>query len=98
MKTAEIKEKIGTDLKNYTDHNIGDMAESHIEAWMPRYDAYTSVKQMEEDLYGNHDPSLEIERAEEDLKRKLNSEECDYLVERFNKRVIKDYKAKRSFK
>jgi len=47
---------------------------------------------LEEDIYINHDPSLEIERAEEDLMRELNGKEYDYLVSSFNKAVVKKWK------
>ena len=44
------------------------------------------------DLITNHDPSLEIERAEENLKRKLNYKEYEYLVKKFNITVSKTFK------
>jgi hypothetical protein len=88
MKTDTAKEKIGADLKQNLADNVKDMANAHLEAWKDRY-ATISLKQLKTDLYVNHDPSLEIERIEETIGRKLNEREYDYAVEQFNKAVIK---------
>lgn len=91
--TTQPKEKIGKDLKDYLEKELSNMAESHLECWKDRYANYGGNKRrMEEDLYHNHDTSLEIERAEEDLGRKLNGKEHDYLVSKFNKEVMKQWK------
>lgn len=40
------------------------------------------------DLDREHDDSLEIERAEDELGRELNDEEKEYLVRVFHKAVV----------
>lgn len=88
----EPKEKIGNDLKEYISNNIEDMAISHLEAWKERYSGYGgNKKRVEEDIYINHDPSLEVERTEEELRRKLNGKEYDLLTASFNKEVVKQW-------
>ena len=82
------KEKVGNDLKDYMLQNSRDLAESHLEAWKDRY-ALMSSKAISTDLYVNHDPSLEVERIEQGMKRKLNSTEYDYAVNKFNEAVLK---------
>lgn len=80
---------IGADLKFYTDTHINDMAESHIECWKDRY--YRKSKaDIRFDLQVNHDNSLEVERTEEDLKRKLNDDEVNFLNDKFIKQVVKN--------
>jgi hypothetical protein len=81
---------IGKDLKEYLSNEKTNMAESHLESWKERYCAYGgNKKRLIEDLYINHDSSLEIERIEEDLKRELTSEEHDFAVAAFNKEVVR---------
>jgi hypothetical protein len=75
MNTTIKKEKVSAEVKNYVFENINDMAESHIECWKNRY-FRKSKKEISFDLNVNHDPSLEIERTEEDLKRKLNGQKA----------------------
>lgn len=85
-------EKIGKDLREYISKNISDMAESHLECWKDRYANYGgNRRRMEEDIYINHDTSLEIERAEEDLERKLNDTEIGHLETRFNDEVLRQW-------
>lgn len=91
--TSEPKEKIGSDLKEYISKNIGDIAISHLEAWKDRYASYGGNKRLvEEDICINHDHSLEVERAEEDLGRKLNGKEYDHFTGCFEKEVIRQWK------
>jgi hypothetical protein len=74
--------------KLVTSEYISDMAENHIECWKDRY--YRKSKQeISFDLNVNHDSSLEIERVEEDLKRKLTIKEETRLLTLFNKAVVK---------
>jgi len=82
------KKVIGQDLKLYTDKEINNMAESHIECWKDRY-YRKSKSDIRYDLIVNHDNSLEVERVEEDLKRKLNDDEINFLNEKFIKEVVK---------
>ena len=81
---------IGKDFKELVnDTYIQDIAQGHLESWSDRYNNYKTKKEVEFDLNVNHDPSLEIERAEEDLKRELTTEENDKLISLFNKKVVK---------
>lgn len=82
------KKVIGQDLKLYTDKEINNMAESHIDCWKDRY-FRKSKSDIRFDLQINHDNSLEVERTEEDLKRKLNDDEINFLNEKFIKEVVK---------
>ena len=88
MTTTTKKEKVSAEVKNYVAENINDMAENHIEGWKDRY-FRKSKKDIAFDLSVNHDPSCEIERIEEDLKRELNGAENDHLISQFNKAVVK---------
>ncbi len=91
--TAPAKEKIGNDLKEYISKNIGDIAISHLEAWKDRYASYGGNKRhIEEDICINHDHIIEVEGAEEELGRKLNSKEYDHLTGCFEKEVIRQWK------
>lgn len=82
--------KNNTDFKNLINDIlfINDLAESHYDAWKTRYDKYRSKGQIKTDLYVNHDPSLEIEAAEEKLGRELTDKEQNSFLDKFNKRVI----------
>ncbi len=82
--------KIKKDLKDYLNNSLEGMAESHLDAWKDRYFGYTK-KRLEWDLELNHDDSLEIESAEEMLKRKLSDNEKNYLVKQFHKEIINQY-------
>lgn len=66
-----------------------DSADSHIYGWKSRYSQYKSKKEVDFDLNVNHDPSIEIENAEELLGRKLTTNEYNILVSKFNKAVVK---------
>ena len=88
MTTTTKKEKVSAEVKNYVTENINEMAESHIECWKDRY-FRKSKKDISFDSNVNHDSSLEIERVVEDLKRKLNDVENDYVISQFNKAVVK---------
>lgn len=80
-------ENIGEDLQLWMDDNLENKAESHLDAWSERYANYDKEDLMH-DLSANHDSSLEIEDAEEELQRELTSEEVDYLVDSFNDKVV----------
>ena len=93
-KTAEKRAKsyarkinINTDVIEYMNKNASDMAESHLEAWKDRHNKQTK-SELNTDLYINHDPSLQIEEVEENINRKLTSDEYDYVKEKFNKAVL----------
>lgn len=91
MKT--LTEKISPELKEYLSKELSNMAESHLECWKDRYAGYGgNQRRMKEDLYINHDPSLEIERIEEDLGREMNGKENDYAITQFNKEVVRQWK------
>jgi hypothetical protein len=98
MKSTKHILAVSKQFGKYVLDNVSRMAESHIECWEQRYANYNTVRRLREDLYHNHDISLEIERAQEDLGRELTSEEYDFLQKEFNEEVIKQYKAKRQFK
>ncbi len=80
----EIKSLISEELLN-------DYAVGHLEAWQSRY-VNRNKKQVLFDLEMNHDISLEIEKCEEITKRKLTSDEYDWVVSSFNKLVVKNHK------
>lgn len=85
-------EKIGDDLKEYIATSINGIADSHLEVWKERYASYKGNKRrVEEDVCINHDPSLEVERVEEELERKLTIEEWDFFVEEFEKAVVSQW-------
>ena len=85
--------KYGKDFKKVlTNDLLYGMSESHLEGWAERYGKYKKVSDVRFDLNVNHDPSLEIEKIEELLGRKLNTQESDYLVEIFNMFVVKNCK------
>ena len=95
MKTNAKKtktEKVGADLKTFIKDTIKDTAENHLETWAKRYSEYKRVSQVRFDLGVNHDNSLEIEYAEDSLKRKLNDKESDFLVEKFHIEACKQCK------
>ena len=82
------KKKVGEDLRQYLDKEVGNMAESHIDCWKDRY-FRKSKSAIRFDLIMNHDNSLEVERTEEDLGRKLTDDEINYLNRIFIQRVVK---------
>ena len=87
--TVQKKETIGSDLKDFIRETINDTAVNHLEAWKERYRNYTKVSQVRTDINVNHDDGLEIEYAEETLKRELNSKEYDYFINAFHVAVCK---------
>jgi len=84
------KNKIKPDLESLLNTSfLEDIARSHLEAWKDRYARYGGNKRrMEEDLYINHDDSIEIENVEEELGRELESDEVDHFCEAFHSKVI----------
>jgi len=92
--TAKHERK--ANLIKYINDNIKHMAEGHIEVWVDRYREYKTKKQLRFDLFINHDPSLEIERVEADLKIILTDKERNLLVDKFNKQVCKSFKVGRN--
>lgn len=89
------KLKFADDFKQKIDSQwYEDAAISHIECWKSRYIEYKSKKQIEFDLNTNHDPSLEIESAEELLDRKLTEDETENLIANFNKAVLENINLK----
>ncbi len=92
METKTKTERVGADLKEFIKNTINATAINHLESWASRYAPYKRVSQVRFDLGVNHDSSQEIEYAEDELKRKLNDKEHDFLVERFNIEVCKECK------
>jgi len=86
MKSATVqkKETIGSDLKDFISETINDTAENHLEAWKERYRTYNKVSQVRPDINVKHEDGLEIEYAEETIKRELNSKEYDYFINAFH--------------
>lgn len=82
--------RIKKDLKEFLQDNLYGMAESHLDCWKERYFGYTKSR-LEFDLAVNHDDSLEIEYAEEQLGRELTDDEVYYLCNQFHKEVVKQY-------
>lgn len=76
------------DLKDFlNDSELYALAESHLEAWKDRY-YLKAKKDIRFDLQMNHDPSCEIDYIEDKLGRKLNDNENEYVVKRFNRKVL----------
>ena len=90
LQMAKISEKrINEDFRNLvTKEYIHESADNHVDCWKDRY-YKKSLADIKLDLYSEHDISLEIERVEEDLKRKINSKEFDFVFNSFNKEVIR---------
>lgn len=82
--------RIKHDLKEFLNINLYSIAESHIECWKDRYFGYPKWR-LEQDLEFNHDDSLEVENAEDNLQRKLTDSEKEYLIRQFHKEVVKQY-------
>ena len=82
------RERVGKDIEALVAREVQSMAALHLDAWKQRYSAYNKVAQIRADL-AEHDPSLEIEHAEDRLGRKLNDTETGFLVRRFNIEVAK---------
>jgi hypothetical protein len=90
------KKDIGIDfIEKINKEWYDDAAELHIDCWKERYSKLSSKKYVELDLNVNHDPSLEIESAEEILGRELTIIENDILVKNFNKAVVKNINLKK---
>ena len=86
-----MKKNISADFKSLlTKEYISNMAECHREAWQDRMKSQTKA-QVKFDLDMNHDDSLEIERAEEDLKRELTDDERKQLINKFHSEVVKQH-------
>lgn len=79
------------DFTKFIKNNMKGMVEIHLEAWEKRYFNY-DPSELEYDLSVNHDPSLEVEYAENELKRKLSNKEYDYLIFKFNENVVRRFK------
>lgn len=91
--TAVIKETIRKRVREYMTRNAEDMAESHLDSWRERYAKYGgNENRVWEDIHINHDPSIEIESVETDLKTTLNSAEYDFVVSCFNNAVLRVWK------
>lgn len=91
----KAKKEIGKDVKAYMQEHKTDMAESHLECWKDRYYAYGGNKsKLVFDLEVNHDSSCETEEVKEELKRELTTDEETFIIEQFNKEVIKVWQNK----
>ena len=83
-----MKKNISKDFTDLLDNEyLTSMAESHLDCWKERY-YRKSKKDLKFDLSVNHDDSLEIERVEEDLKRKLTDDEISKLITLFHNKVV----------
>ncbi len=83
-----MKKNIKKDFTDLlTNQYLTDMAESHIECWKDRY-FRKSKKDIKFDLSVNHDNSLEVERVEEVLERKLTDDENSKLITLFHNKVV----------
>jgi hypothetical protein len=79
---------IRKDLKEFVTNNLESMAEGHLEVWKDRY-YRKSKSDIRFDLNMNHDPSLEIERVQEEIGRELTDNEYSWFVSKFNRMVVK---------
>jgi len=79
-----------TDLTNYLAKSTSYFSEGHLECWFK--DKYIALSQDEikYQLNVNHDNSLELENAENELGRKLTDKENDSVIERFVFCVLDD--------
>lgn len=73
-----------------TDKFLEELAESHLEVWSNRYSGQNK-QNVRFDLNVNHDPSLEIEYTNEQLKRDMNENEETHLIKKFNVAVVEKY-------
>jgi hypothetical protein len=78
---------ISEKFKQFVEEYIYDSAEEHCRIHKDRYYGKTK-KQLEEDLYINHDFSGEEEFIK-DTYGKYTQEEYDYYYEKFNQEVLK---------
>lgn len=87
------KKSIGNDFKELmlTDF-VKNKAASHRECWAKRMNDQTK-KQVRFDLGANHDDSLEIESAEEELNRKLTDKEIELLIKKFHSEVVRQHRS-----
>lgn len=85
-----ILEGAREDLREVLEKYIDGMVESHLEGWKERY-FMKSKERISEDLYVNHDPSLEIENVERWLGRNLEDEEIDIVETYFNESVLAEF-------
>jgi hypothetical protein len=76
-------------VKKYLDENLEGLVESHLSAWFIKEYLGKSRDCIELHIR-THDDSLEIESAQERLKRELSYDEEDYLIETFHKAVIEN--------
>ena len=78
---------ISQEFKDFVEENIEGSAEQHCETWKDRYFTKTK-KQIEEDLYINHDNSGEIEFIKDKFP-KATQEEIDFYLEKFAEECLK---------
>ena len=79
---------ISEEFKSFVENWIESSADQHIEAWKNRYFKKNKA-QIEEDVYINHDDSLEREFIEEEFEGEATEEEVEFYIAEFNKEVIK---------
>ena len=75
------------DIEFYLNENLEGMVESHLMVWF--WSEYHG--KLKEDVIAHmktHDDSLEIESAEEELKRELLIEEESFLIKEFKEGVV----------
>lgn len=84
--TYGAREEVG----NYIEKNMKRMVDNHLDVWYGRYRGKTR-EEVKFDLAVNHDPSLEIEKCEENIPDVTN-EEVDYIIDRFNEAVVEELK------
>lgn len=80
------EENIRQEFKDFVNEWVKSSAEQHCEIHKDRY--YTkSQKQIEEDLYINHDETLEIEFVQDNFKG-ATEEEIEYYLGRFKEECL----------
>ena len=74
-------------FKDFVEKWVEGSAENHCKTWKERYFTKTT-EQIKEDLYINHDDSLEVEFVKEHYP-KATQEEINYYLEQFKKECLK---------
>lgn len=78
--------KLAEDFSEFLGKDDSYFSEGHLEAWFARYRGKTP-NEVKADINMNHDNSLEVENAEDELGRALTDNEKEVLIIRFIKAV-----------
>jgi hypothetical protein len=85
--------RVRPEIKKYMEENKSGLSESHLDGWFKREYEGNTKRQIEDNLYINHDNSLLVEELEEKFG-KISDEEDSYATDIFNKEVMKNLRYK----